>query len=189
MIVPVIVAIAILRVEVITGWECRRQYSQAEKLRLWVEPGDGPLVEVAYRSGFMIRYPRGMAEAKRDDMIESALQLWLRKQLRQDVADLVRRHGELDALVPKAVRIKYQKHLWGSCGQDRVVNLNWHLIFAPRTVLEYVVVHEICHLRHRTHNRRFWGLVATLLSDWEPRKDWLDRNEHFLTLNRVQPEG
>jgi predicted metal-dependent hydrolase len=55
------------------------------------------------------------------------------------------------------VRIKDQKHVWGSCGPDRIVNLNWHLIFAPKTVLEYAVVHELCHLRHRNHDRSFWG--------------------------------
>lgn len=174
MIVPVIVAIAIQRVEVITGWECRRQYSQAEKLRLWVEPRDGPLVEVAYRSGFMIRYPRGMAEAKRDDMIKSALRLWLCKRRLQDVVDLMRRHGEPNALVPGAVWIKDQKHLWGSCGQDRVVNLNWHLIFAPRTVLD-VVVHEICHLWHRTPDWRGWWRPCCRIGNRE-RTGWTGTN-------------
>jgi hypothetical protein len=57
----------------------------------------------------------------------------------------------------QGVRIKDQKHVWGSCGPDRIVNLNWHLIFAPKTVLEYAVVHELCHLRHRNHDRSFWG--------------------------------
>src|SRR3954464_9172769 len=82
---------------------------------------------------------------------------------------------------------KEQKHVWGSCGIDRTINLNWHLIFAPRTVLEYAVVHELCHLRHRTHDQAFWTLVGTILPDWEVRKAWLDRNEHFLKLQRVQP--
>jgi hypothetical protein len=84
-------------------------------------------------------------------------------------------------------RIKDQKHVWGSCGIDRVVNLNWQLVFAPRTVLEYAVVHELCHLRHRNHDRSFWGLVGTILPDWEARKVWLDQNEHVLTLRRMEP--
>lgn len=156
-------------------------------MRLRVEPCDDTLVSVAYRNGFLVGCPRSVAPASHDDLIESALRLWLRKRLRQDVADLVRRHGEPNGLKPKDVRVKDQKHVWGSCGIDRVVNLNWQLVFAPRTVLEYAVVHELCHLRHRTHDRAFWGLVGTILPDWEARKAWLDQNEHFLTLRRVEP--
>ncbi|QCN95312.1 M48 family peptidase [Azospirillum argentinense] len=156
-------------------------------MRLRVEPSDDTLVSVAYRNGFLVGCPRSVAPASYDDLIESALRLWLRKRLRQDVADLVRRHGEPNGLKPKDVRVKDQKHVWGSCGIDRVVNLNWQLVFAPRTVLEYAVVHELCHLRHRTHDWAFWGLVGSILPDWEARKAWLDQNEHFLTLRRVEP--
>lgn len=156
-------------------------------MRLTVEPSDGTLVEVSFRNGFVVRYPRTLSEASRDTLIEDTLRLWLRKRLREDVNTFVRQHGEPNGLKPRRVEIKDQKHLWGSCGQDRVVNLNWHLIFAPKAVLEYAVVHELCHLRHRTHDRAFWGLVGAILPDWEARKDWLDRNEHFLTLQRIKP--
>jgi len=54
-------------------------------------------------------------------------------------------------------------------------------------VLEYAVVHELCHLRHRNHDPAFWTLVGTILPDWEVRKAWQDRNEHLLKLRRVQP--
>lgn len=154
-------------------------------MRLTVEPSDGALVEVGYRNGFIIRCPRSIPESSRDTLIESALRLWLRKRLREDVTAFVRQHGEPNGLKPRRVEIKDQKHLWGSCGQDRVVNLNWHLIFAPKAVLEYAVVHELCHLRHRNHDRDFWGLVGSILPDWEARKAWLDENEHFLTLKRL----
>ena len=77
--------------------------------------------------------------------------------------------------------------MWGSCGQDRQVNLNWHLVFAPKPVLEYAVVHEICHLRHRNHDPEFWQLVGQILPDWEARKVWLDRNEHLLGWEKVEP--
>lgn len=156
-------------------------------MRLKVEPSDDTLVSVIYRNGFLVGCPQSLSQSFRDDEIETALRLWLRKRLRQDVADLVRRHGEPNGLKPRGVHIKDQKHLWGSCGLDRVVNLNWHLVFAPRTVLEYAVVHELCHLRHRNHDRPFWGLVAAILPDWEARKAWLDQNEHFLSLRRVEP--
>ena len=58
----------------------------------------------------------------------------------EDVLALVRVHGEPNGLKPGRV---HQAHIWGSCGADRSVNLNWHLGLAPRTVLEYAVVHEL----------------------------------------------
>lgn len=157
-------------------------------MRLKVEPSGGTLTEVSYRNGFIVHCPETIPDASRDTLIESALRLWLRKRLREDVTAFVRQHGEPNGLKPKRVEIKDQKHLWGSCGLDRVVSLNWHLIFAPKTVLEYAVVHELCHLRHRNHDRQFWGLVGSILPDWEARKAWLDENEHFLTLQRVEPK-
>jgi predicted metal-dependent hydrolase len=155
-------------------------------MRLRVEPCDGTLIEVSFRNGFYVHYPRALSEASRDAMIESALRLWLRKRLREDVAAFVRQHGEPNGLKPKRIEIKDQKHLWGSCGRDRVVNLNWQLVFAPKTVLEYAVVHELCHIPHRNHDQEFWNLVGTILPDWETRKAWLDRNENFLELRRVE---
>jgi hypothetical protein len=116
---------------------------------------------------------------------QAILGLRLRKRLRKGVTTFVHRHGEPNGLKPKRVEIKDQKHLWGSCGRDRVVNLNWQLVFGPKTVLEYAVVHELCHLRHRNHDEEFWKLVGSLLPDWESRKAWLDQNEQFLELTRI----
>jgi len=156
-------------------------------MRLTVEPTQSSLVEVTYRNGFVVAFPRELSDQSRDALIESALRLWLRKRLRDDVVALVRQHGEPNGLKPKAVRLKDQKHLWGSCGRDRVLNLNWHLIFAPKTVLEYAVVHELCHLRYRNHDSPFWTMVGSIMPDWERRKRWLDRNEGFLKLRHIEP--
>ncbi|HEV7334653.1 MAG TPA: SprT family zinc-dependent metalloprotease [Bosea sp. (in: a-proteobacteria)] len=153
------------------------------KLRL--EPTGGTLVEVAFRNGFIVSVPRSINPKSADSLIETALRLWLKKRLRVDVAAFVAQHGAPNGLKPKDVRIKEQRHLWGSCGQDRIVNLNWQLVFAPKTVLEYAVVHELCHLRHRNHDPEFWGLVATIIPDWQDRKGWLDRNEHLLGWQKV----
>ncbi len=54
-------------------------------------------------------------------------------------------------------------------------------------MLEYAVVHELCHLRERNHDQAFWWLVGTPLPDWERRKAWLDQNERFLALRRIEP--
>jgi len=138
--------------------------------RLTIEPFDGSLVEVSFRNGFQIRKPSDLLPESSDSIIESALRLWLKRRVRDDAQDFARRHGERHGLKPRGVQIKDQKHMWGSCGQDRQINLNWHLIFAPKPVLEYAVVHEMCHLKLRNHEPEFWNLVGRVLPDWQERK-------------------
>lgn len=156
-------------------------------MRLTVVPSEDSLVHVSYSNGFLVTCPTGLEDTLKDTMIEEALRLWLKKKLREDVAVLVKKYGTAYDLKPKGYRVKEQKHMWGSCGQDRVININWHLIFAPKTVLEYAVIHELCHLRHRNHDQAFWRLVRTILPDYEVRKGWLDKNEHMLALGKVKP--
>ncbi|WP_281040275.1 M48 metallopeptidase family protein [Rhizobium ruizarguesonis] len=135
------------------------------------------MVEVRFRNCFRDPQVKGLvARLCRRGQSRAGLRLWLKRRVRDDARDLVRRHGERDGLKPRGVRIKDQKHMWGSCGQDRQINLNWHLIFAPTPVLEYAVVHEMCHLRNRNHEPEFWNLVGRILPDWEARKAWLDKN-------------
>jgi hypothetical protein len=55
---------------------------------------------------------------------------------------------------------------------------DWHLVFAPSKVLEYVVAHELVHLQHRSHNPEFWHTLATVFQSVEGAKDWLAHNEH-----------
>jgi predicted metal-dependent hydrolase len=70
---------------------------------------------------------------------------------------------------------------WGSCGADGNLSFSWRLILAPETVLDYVVAHEIAHLKEMNHGRRFWALVARLNGDVGRPRRWLrDRGDHLL---------
>lgn len=157
--------------------------------KLHIEPFDGSLVEISFRNGFRIQTPRDLAPGSADSLIENALRLWLRRRVRDDAQEFARRHGDRHGLKPRGIVIKDQKHMWGSCGQDRRINLNWHLIFAPKPVLEYAVVHEMCHLKHRNHEQEFWDFVGHILPDWKERKAWLDTNEYMLGWEKIAPEA
>src|SRR5213080_777601 len=71
------------------------------------------------------------------------------------------------------IRIGDQRTLWGSCSSAGTLSFNWRLALAPLEVLEYVVVHELCHLREPNHSARFWRLVASRRPHWRRQRDWL----------------
>ena len=71
------------------------------------------------------------------------------------------------------IRIGGQRTLWGSCSPRGTLSFNWRLVLAPLEVLDYVVVHELCHLRVPNHSRRFWGLVERHRPHWRAHRNWL----------------
>ena len=75
-----------------------------------------------------------------------------------------------------AITVRDQKSLWGSCSSKRNLNFNWRLIMAPPQVARYVVVHEMCHLKHMNHSKEFWKEVADILPDYQEWKRWLRKH-------------
>jgi predicted metal-dependent hydrolase len=74
------------------------------------------------------------------------------------------------------VQIRDQRTRWGSCSSRGTLSFNWRLALAPLEVLDYVVVHELCHLREPNHSARFWQLVASRRPGWRAQRDWLTRH-------------
>lgn len=79
------------------------------------------------------------------------------------------------------ITIRDQKTRWGSCSSTGTLSFNYRLMFAPPRVLDYVVVHELCHLTHMNHSRDFWNLVASVMPDYKQYRTWL--KEHGQELN------
>ena len=74
------------------------------------------------------------------------------------------------------VTVREQKTRWGSCSSKRNLNFNWKLIQAPPEALDYVVIHELCHLREFNHSPRFWQLVQAQMPEYESWKRWLKQH-------------
>lgn len=157
--------------------------------RLHLERGDDTLVQVTFRNGFRIKVPVGLSDEARDRDVETALRLWLKRKIRDDAKAMAAKLSLSLGVKPSGVHIKDLRHMWGSCGVDRSVNLNWQLVFAPIAVLEYAVLHEMCHLIERNHGPAFWSLIRRHMPDYERRKAWLERSEHLLGFVRLPIEA
>lgn len=89
-----------------------------------------------------------------------------------------------------SITVRDQKTRWGSCSSRGTLSFNYRLIFAPPRVLDYVVVHELCHLTHMNHSKDFWNMVASVMPDYKLCKNWLKEHGHELTLeNHLQKQG
>lgn len=75
--------------------------------------------------------------------------------------------SEQTQLFPKRVTFRNQKTRWGSCSSDGSLNLNWKLIAFDQSLIDYVIIHELCHLKHANHSKRFWSLVESHCSDYK----------------------
>lgn len=80
------------------------------------------------------------------------------------------------------ITIREQKTRWGSCSGRGTLSFNWKLMLAPPAVLDYVVVHELCHLTHMNHSREFWQAVERVLPDYRERRKWLKEHGDELCL-------
>ena len=89
--------------------------------------------------------------------------------------------GKLDQLI-EVVRIKEQEKRWGSCAKDGTLYFNWRGVLAPAHILDYIVVHELCHLIEQRHSSRFWSLLRAVMPGYELRKNWLMENGAKLNL-------
>ncbi|RYU59010.1 M48 family peptidase [Methylolobus aquaticus] len=128
----------------------------------------------------------GLSFPIRAAQIELLTFSWARGWLAQRAEALMRAHAERIGVHPRQLRIKRMRTRWGSCGAVNDINLNWLLVAVPPAVLEYVVVHELCHIRHRNHSAHFWALVNEHFPDWGKARQWL-KAEGGRLLHRFGP--
>ena len=93
---------------------------------------------------------------------------------------LLRAHAARQRLHVVRVQIRDQRSRWGSCSPGKTVSLNWRLIMAPPHVVEYVIVHELAHLKQPNHSDRFWREVAAVFPEWETAERWLKEHGRLL---------
>jgi len=105
--------------------------------------------------------------------IKKCLKAWYQQKASEQIDACIARFCPRLGCWPKGFQLKQQKTRWGSCGIQQKIYLNWLLILAPSSVLDYVVLHELCHLLHRNHGKRFWAKVATYLPGYAKEETWL----------------
>lgn len=157
--------------------------------RLTVRRHDGAHVEIDYRNGFMVDLPSWVRDEDQDGIVATEIKLWLKRRVRRDVMEIATAYRKRFGLKPRTIRVADMKTGWGACGPTGAVLINWTLVFAPKSVLEYVVAHELAHLTVRSHGPEFWTHLATLMSDYERPKGWLHTHQGALDAGFLNDDG
>lgn len=108
---------------------------------------------------------------------QKAMHLFYRKQARLHLTERVEHFAQKMQLFPRQLSVRGQKTRWGSCSSRGEVSLNWKLLAAPLEVIDYVVIHELAHMRHMNHSPQFWELVACFHPEWKACRRWLKEHE------------
>ena len=105
--------------------------------------------------------------------IQQYLQNWYRNKAQERLKEKTDRYAKQIGVSPAAVSVRNFKSRWGSCDKKGQVVFNWNIIKAPHSVVDYVVVHELCHLIHPNHSKEFWHVVGRFDSNYLEHRQWL----------------
>lgn len=138
------------------------------------------------------QYKRGRVEKIKDTLIAAVpaketdigplLTAWYRKEAKNIISIRARKYAQNMGQTFGEIHIRDQKSRWGSCSSAGNLNFNWRLVMTPEWIMDYVIVHELCHLTHMDHSARFWGLVERYMPDYRAAKQWLKEHGQELVI-------
>ncbi len=139
---------------------------------LTVQPSPDNLGHVALRDG-ELQVALAPDVINSEIYVRALLQLWYRDRARAEIVPRVHRYANEMGVVFNRISIKDQRTVWGSCSRKKNLNFNYRLVMAPEAVLEYIIVHELSHLKEPNHSPRFWETVEGVLPDYRAHRKWI----------------
>ena len=113
---------------------------------------------------------------------EQALEVYLRKLARAHLPERVNDFAQIMAVAPTGLNITGARTRWGSCSSKNSLNFSWRLLLCPPEEVDYVVVHELCHLRQKNHSPAFWAEVGRVLPDYALRRKRLQNHQFVMAF-------
>lgn len=105
--------------------------------------------------------------------LKESMELWFRHKTLEKVEEGITYYQKYFNVKPTAIKAKEQKKRWASCTAKKELLFNWRCVMAPSWVIDYIVVHEMCHMLHMDHSKDFWLLVEKIMPEYEKRREWL----------------
>ena len=116
----------------------------------------------------------------RKSRIKTYIEKWYVKEAYKKLEEKVIKYSEIIQVSPREMKVRNYKTRWGSCDNKGRLTFNFHLIKAPHTIVDYVVIHELCHMIQPNHSKLFWDEVAKYDPYYKDHKKWLKGNGNLL---------
>ncbi len=114
------------------------------------------------------------------DDYANRIKTYLKKTARFGLADIANEKAEMIDKHISSISVRDTKSRWGSCSTDGALSFSWRLIFAPYDAIDYVVAHEVAHLQHMDHSKKFWDVCEKLSMNYKGGKSWMKRHGNEL---------
>jgi hypothetical protein len=148
----------------------------------WYLGQEYPLV-IDPRSGKKINFKQGFyTKATSATEIKKFLFNWYKTTSHDLLEVRLMIYAQQNSLTYSKYRLTSAKTRWGSCSGAGVISLNWKLVMMPLDIIDYVVAHELSHLVHHNHSKRFWDYVTQIVPDWKMKRKWLKEHGAAFTF-------
>ncbi|EAR66115.1 hypothetical protein B14911_10287 [Bacillus sp. NRRL B-14911] len=135
-----------------------------------------------YQGRFLAELPIGSKEEDHRAFIYPLYIDWIKNRANVFAYERIKRFSIKLQKEPRKIMIKDQEQRWGSCTPAGNILLNWRLFLAPVSIIDYVLAHELVHLKHMNHSKEFWETLRMLVHDYDHRKEWLRINGGALNI-------
>jgi predicted metal-dependent hydrolase len=105
---------------------------------------------------------------------------WYKREAEEVIAGRVDYYSQKLHLFPKGIRITSAQSRWGSCSRDNRLSFSWRMIMAPLAIIDYILIHELAHIKEKNHSGRFWSYLESILPDYRNQRQWLKENGYRL---------
>jgi len=124
-------------------------------------------------SKFIIKAPKGVSQ----NALHHAINSFYKSKAIDKILPLLKKHSKIMELSPTHISFRKADRRWGSCSSTDRISLNYYLMKLPIPIIEYVIVHELAHIRHKNHSLKFWNFVKQYMPDYQQRREELRRFE------------
>ena len=119
---------------------------------------------------------------KSPSTIKNMLTQWYIDHAIERLKDKTDRYANIIGVSPSTVSVRDYKSKWGSCSSDGNISYNWRIIMSPHRIVDYIVIHELCHMLEHNHSKDFWQHVSNNCRDYKECRNWLKINGRVLTI-------
>jgi predicted metal-dependent hydrolase len=144
--------------------------------RLKIEKVDGKAYAEFTGRQLIVKLPTTITQRDIKKTIKAAIWDLYRKQSEEKVSEIVKRFSRKLGMSQPNFMIKNQFKRWGSCTSKNLLIFNFRIVMAPMSQIEYVVAHELCHIKHKDHSTKYWKQLRVILPDYEIRKENLRKD-------------